>query len=95
MFEFESKLARSEWVLESSRWTTVQKGIGFCLYSQGGQMWLAGYPKEVVAERQSLHHTTGPHFTTYNKPLMESMFNIPASVDFVSMVILCHYPELT
>ncbi len=94
MTELESKLKSAIWCYSDSVWTTVQGGVGFVIHQRADQMWLAGYSEEKVIDRQEIHGDEAPYITTYRDPRVESMFNIPASDDFISAVVLKHYPEL-
>jgi hypothetical protein len=95
MTPLEKTLAFGKWTQDCSQsWTTVKNGIGFALYRLRDKMWLCGYPPKVVEERRKLHRDKAPYITIYSDPQEGSMFNIPASDDFVSAVILKHFPEL-
>ena len=95
MTPLEKTLAFVGWTqYHDQSWTTVKKGIGFALYQRDNSMWLCGYTPEVVAERRRIHEDEAPYITLCQNPQKESMFSIPASADFVSSVILRHFPEL-
>jgi len=95
MTRLEERLSRTVWTRPYGReWTTVLKDVGFCLYQQGGRMWLCGYSPELVAKRQDLYGDKAPYVTLHDNPQRKSIFNIPASNDFVSAIILGHYSEL-
>jgi len=94
MTRLEERLSRTVWNRYRERWTTVLKNVGFALYQRGDRMWLCGYSPEVVAKRLGFHGDKAPYITIYSTPQKESMFNIPASNDFVSAIILGHYQEL-
>jgi len=49
----------------------------------------------VVEERCRIHGDEAPYVTTYKEPWVKSIFNIPATDEFVALVVLRHYPELT
>lgn len=94
MTELEHKLSHVVWCYRNGVWTTVQDSVGFAIHQSRYRMWLVGYPKEAVIDRQEIHDDEAPYITTYGEPLKGSMFNIPASDDFISAVVLKHYPEL-
>ncbi len=97
MTELETKLSHVEWCYCDGVWTTVQNGIGFAIHQSNYRMWLVGYPKEVVLYRREIHsmdRNEALYITTYRDPCKESMFNIPASADFISAVVLKHYLEI-
>ncbi len=95
MTPLEKRLAFATWTLcHGTDWSTVKSDVGFVLYRDNDKMWLCGYPPEVVAERRQLHGDKAPYITLYKDFREDSMFNIPASADFVSSVILRHYKRL-
>lgn len=94
MTEIESKLSHVVWCYRDSVWTTVQDGVGFIIHRRADSMWLAAYSKQKVLEKQEIHGDAAPYITILRDPRDGSMFNIPASGDFLSAVVLKYYPEI-
>lgn len=94
MTELEFKLKDVVWCFCDSVWTTVQDGVGFVIHRRADRMWLTAYSKEKVIDREKIHGDEAPYITTLRDPRDGSMFNIPASDDFLSTVVLKYFPEL-
>ncbi len=94
MTEIERKLSFVVWSYRNFVWTTVQDGVGFVIHRRAYQMWLAAYSKEKVLDLKEIHGDEAPYITTSRDPRDGSLFNFPASAEFLSAVALKHYPEL-
>lgn len=94
----EASLTECEWCWTGKAFTTIKEGYGFVIYRDRHQMWLAGLPPETVRSLRECHHDKGMHitgfWTEYHGALTKRMFEIPASVELLSHVVLSACPEL-
>lgn len=98
MTALEASISTSKWVWTGRAFTTVCKGFGFVVYRNGHQMWLAGLSPEVVNKSRDSHHDKGMHITgfwnEYHGHFTERMFEIPATPELLSHVVMSACPEL-
>lgn len=99
MTPLETKMANMDWLYTGrAMFTAVNEGFGFVVYQQGKQMWVAGIPKYETDRRRAIHAESGSDprgVVACGLWLQDTMFNVPASIDLVSAVVLSAYPELT
>jgi len=86
-------LSTQKWSHRNDAFTTVVNGCGFGIYRLGYKMWLAGLSKEVTAAQLKTHSTQPPVVVFCNDT--PRLFDIPASPELISAVVMSTYPELT
>lgn len=98
MTALEASIAQCKWCWTGEAFTTVKEGFGFVVYRQGHQMWLAGISKETVTEQRNYHRDKGMHitgfWTEYHGHFTDRMFEIPATPELLSCVVLSACSEL-
>jgi hypothetical protein len=98
MTPLEKKLAQSKWVHRYNGFSTVKDGLGFIVYQYKTQMWLVGLTKKETDERRRVQKTTDPEVVLYTDTYGRAtnvMFQIPASPELLSAVVLSSHPELS
>lgn len=97
MTELETRLARLLWVRTNYYYSTVHNGLGFILYPNKGVMWATGLSKKQTATQQSIHKqkdslvVTGDWSSVWQ---YAPLFNMPASNELISAVVLSAHPEI-
>jgi len=98
MTALEASLVQCQWCWTGRAFTTVKEGYGFVIFRHLHQMWLAGLSKETVKKAQECHNDVPPRVTgfwvNWHGSYTERMFEVPATPELVSAVVLSACPEL-